>query len=581
MRQPTIQGALDVIVPEDFQFAALDEAMEPLFEECLPAPSGPADAAQSVVHRLLHWHAAAQRQQKIPVFDRHRIVAARSSKRASHFFVAVPYHSPESTVQALQWVAKCLNVLLNNPNAPAQGLFPIDEQFELLLKRLRGFGLAGTNNFHLLHASHALDVPVRPLLPGTYCFGYGAHARWLNSTQTDQTSAMGVQITGSKSKTAHILRLAGIPVPLHSLARDEQHALQSAQQLGYPVVIKPDDREQGVGVGSGLQDEAAVVAAYRAALSHSRNILVEKHFAGEDYRLTVLKDQVVKILHRRAGGVFGDGVRTIGELVKVQQDTPRFKKALRQTGKPLLELDGEALGLMLENGVTPDTVPARGDFVAMRRKNNISAGGIQALVPVEHAHPDNIALAVRATHAVQLDVCGVDLLLPDISKSWLETGAVIIEMNSKPQIGYALAPEVYALVLRELLGGDGRVPVHLLLCATESSRPSAAQAHDLMRASDCNGLATQQGVWVNGRQVSEATDAFGAAQILLLDKAVTGALCIMTADEVLRDGLPADRFERVRVLAHPSASENEKRILGRSLAFLNAARVGIAATAPG
>ena len=46
-------------------------------------------------------------------------------------------------------------------------------------------------------------------------------------------------------------------------------ALELAQNLGYPVVIKPDDQEQGRGVSAGLRDDAALVTAYQAAREHS------------------------------------------------------------------------------------------------------------------------------------------------------------------------------------------------------------------------------------------------------------------------------------------------------------------------
>ena len=554
-------------VPDGCSFAALDEVMQPLLDEPLEPPPELAGAANGLAYRLLHWQAAVQRQQKVPVFGSHRIVAAQGSGHQSRFLVAIPYHAPQATAAALDWTVRSINELLDPAGAMAD-VAGLHEGFDQLLKGLRKYSLGGLNNFHLLRAAHDLDVPVRAVTGDTYCYGYGANARWLNSTVTDLTPAMGVQIAASKSRTAQVLRLSGVPVPLHRAVHSEQHALQVAQELGYPVVIKPDDQEQGRGVAAGLRDDTALVAAYQVAMRHSRKILVEKHHPGEDYRLTVLKDRVIKILHRRAGGVMGDGVHTIAELVAIEQESPRFKKAFRQTGKQLLELDAEALGLLAEHHLRADIVAAARDFVVLRRKNNISAGGIQTLIPLEQAHPDNLGLAVRSSRAVQLDLCGVDLLLPDISRSWLETGAVIIEMNSKPQIGYTTSPELYPQLLRELLNGDGRVPVHLLVCATDSDCPGDQQLQSLMQASRCNGLATPRGAWVDGRKVSEAAHAFQAARILLLDKSVTGALCVVTAQEILAHGLPADRFDRIMVAGRQGASDQVALALDRSLAML-------------
>jgi cyanophycin synthetase len=567
LREPTAQGSIDVALPQDYSFAALDEVMRPLFDEEIALPEESSGTAEAMVYRLLYWHAVAQRQQKIPVFGNPRILAARHVAGIGQFMVAVPYHTPQATHQALGWMAKTLNDLLN-ARKPGAHVARVMSDFDELVRSLRVHALGGINNFHLLRAAHDLEIPARALFGDTYCFGYGAHSRWLNSTQTDETSSLGVSIAASKRKTAHVLSLSGVPVPRHSLAHDERHALELARNLGYPVVIKPDDQEQGRGVSAGLRDDSALVIAYRAALEHSRTILVEKHHHGEDYRLTVLKDRVVKILRRSAGGVTGDGVHSIAELLASTQETSRFRSYFRQHGKPLLDLDDEALGLLTEHGLLPEHVPNAGHFVALRRKNNISAGGVQTLIPLAEVHPDNIALAVRSARAALLDLCGVDLLTPDISKSWLETGAVIIELNSKPQVGTALAPEVYGQMLQELLNGDGRVPVHLLVCVTGPDCPEAQQLQAFMQDRDCNGLATAQGVWVDGAKIGGAENSFQAARIALLDKAITGALCAMTAQDIIRHGLPVDRFDSVTVAGQDAAPDADKLALTNCMAML-------------
>ncbi len=574
LRQATLVGRLDIIIAANYDFGAIDEAMGPLFDERLSPPPQLSGAAESLLYRLLNWHAVAQRQQRIAVFGSHHIVAAQHLAAGSQFTVAIPYQSPKATLKALQWVAASLNQLLTKPLGTSGEAAELCKSFELLQESLRNDGMRGVNTFHLLHAAYLLDIPCKAVLNDIFCFGYGANSRWLNSTQTDQTSALGVQIAASKSKTAYVLRQCGAPAPVHSRASTEQEALQIAHDLGYPVVIKPDDQEQGRGVAAGLHDDASVIAAYREACTHSKNILVEKHYHGEDYRLTVLRDQVVKILHRRPGGLTGDGVHTVAELLNLEQQKPRFRKRFRQTGRHLMEFDPQALGLMSQNGFTPDSVPAVGQFVVMRRKSNISAGGMQTLIPLERAHPDNIDLAIRSTRAVQLDLCGVDLLIPDISRSWLATGGVIIEMNSRPQIGIDLAPEVYPLLLRELMKGDGRIPVNLLVCATSSDYPGTDEALALVQADACNGLAMTGSVFVDGKKVCDAENSFRAAQILLLDKSVTGALCVMTADEILRSGLPADRFGRVTVAGRRSLSDKNRIILEKSLSLLSASRIG-------
>ena len=444
---------------------------------------------------------------------------------------------------------------------------------EQATQRLREIGLAGLNSYHFLNAAHSLGVPTRPMLLDTFMFGHGVHQRSMQSTVTDRTSFLGVQIAHSKARTSQVLRLHGLPCPAHAIAASEAQSVEVAASLGYPVVVKPDDEEQGRGVEAGLRDEESVIAAYRAAGELSKTVLVEKHHEGQDYRLTVFKDEVVKILLRTPSGVTGDGVHTIAELVGILQQTPRYQDTMRYSGKWLLSLDSEALRTLAAKGGAVDDVPAAGQFVALRRKCNISAGGIQTLVAVSDAHPDNLALAVRATRAVGLDIAGVDVLMEDLATSWLETGAVIIEVNARPQIGIKALPEAYPKVLSGLMGGNGRIPVHLVLCATEADRPSEREAVDFAATRQCNGLSTVNGFWVEGQPVTnQPMGGFEAAEALLMHDAVTGACCVMTAQEVAANGLPTDRYDSVIVRDGQAPAGDAKNDLPMALAMLGVLR---------
>src|SRR5206468_1683904 len=55
-------------------------------------------------------------------------------------------------------------------------------------------------------------------------------------------------------------------------------------------------------------------------------------------------------------------------------------------------------------------------------------------------HPHNLEIACRAARVIGLDVAGIDIISPDISRSLRETGGGIIEVNAGPGFRMHLQP---------------------------------------------------------------------------------------------------------------------------------------------
>ncbi len=571
IREITMLGRIGVHPGEHVDWSAIDSVLAVWISEPLP-PGEPDDPAGALLHRLLHWQSALQRLVRVPVFTVGARLVARKVRTdgSNEFDVAIPVRAPHSTFDTLRWLGALLVQVMAPTFSRESQAAALEARYQSLLVQLRKFKLEGINNHHFLNAAHQLNIPVREVVPETWVYGQGAKLRWLQSTVTDATPAIGVFLASSKSRTACLLSQHGIPVPRHGRVNSADEAVRLANTLGYPVVVKPDDREQGEGVQAGLRDEKSVRSAFDAARGKSGHILVEKHHEGEDYRLTVLQNKVVKIMHRQAGGVTGDGRHTIQQLLEAEEQTPYYQDVIRLNGFSRLSLDDEAMALLGERGYDALSVPPAGERLAIRRRNNISAGGLQGLVNVESVHPDNLDLVVRATRAMQLDLCGVDLIATDLSRSWMETGAVIIEMNARPQIGVAMSPGVYGDVLATLMSGDGRIPLVLMVCETLRGLPDATQAQRFARDNACQAVASASGVWANDRQLTGPfATGFDAACALLLSPVASGLL-VLPAAEIVRLGLPADRFSRVVVVRDQQADATARATLHSALRMLQA-----------
>jgi cyanophycin synthetase len=524
--------------------------------EALPALEGaaetlpPEESFAASIEWLLATMDRLQLAAELPVYERGRLLAGTSDQAR----ICLP-----TTENALLPLHQVLLAVLELVQAEARGdgyrhgLARLTEA----LAELRKAAALGLNVPKFIRAALELGMPFQALT-GVFQYGHGRRGRWLDSTFTDETSFIGATLARNKHLAARVLRAAGIPVPDHVVVDNVDAALAAAARLGYPVVVKPADRDGNLGVSADLQSPAEVTAAFQRARPHSALILVEKHVAGDDCRIVVFHGDVIWAHRRLPAGVVGNGRHSIAALVDALNAEPR-----RGTGAHaefrMLPLDEEAGEMLQRAGLAANTVPAEGQFVRLRRASNQRNGGL--IEPVlERMHPDNQLLAARAARALHLDIAGVDLIIPDIARSWRETGAAINDVNGQPGTRQ-IAEHLPAQILRALVPGDGRVPTVVVLGAAPNA-PLVQGIETLLRSGQViAGCHDTAGVRVNGQVVMQgAVSAYDAGMALSVDRSVGAIVLSIQDDSVLGTGLPIPRFDVLvlagaHILPHSAAPE--------------------------
>lgn len=548
LSQPCVVARIRVLpVPGD-RLALVEELLRARF------PMGPDDAPDPLLEvdetgrALLGWVRRMLNACANPVLE----PARTENLPASVLSVLQPCLSHDACMRALRL---CVDLLRWVAEAPAPTGDALAEQFGPRIdqdrRRLEGRGVSGFNAIHFLRAARALELPWMQLPSQVFQIGYGSAAQLLNSSISGQTSNIAVGWARSKPKAARLMRLAGLPVPKHALAASVAQAVRIADALGYPVVVKPADQDGGVGVSAGLRDAAAVERAYANAAEHSSSILIEKHFEGRDYRVHVVHGEVQGILDRVPGSVVGDGVHDVRTLIERQNEERRTATDDRRHLHPIA-IDDEAVGLLADLSMTLESVPEAGRAIRLRAAANVASGGVPVPMPPAEAHPDNLRLAARAARVLGLDVAGIDLLIPDIRRSWFETGAAICEVNAQPQ----MFTTMHLPTLRSLIGPrGGRIPVVVLIEPRAPSGDAAVstQVHDLLRARmPATALVASRGVWLGDAQVfGPPEDLFDAARALLVDRGVDALVIEVSGRDMLRHGWPVDRCDVLALLDDP------------------------------
>lgn len=490
----------------------------------------------------------------LPVVEPARVLRARPDLS----IIAAPV-----VLRGLAPLAGLFQLVLNELALPLAGRAQLDviERAQELFHQLVAANLTTSNTPRLVKAAVENGIAYQEL-PGTSVvqYGLGRRAVLLDSTFTPFTPNIGARFARNKHEAAAMLRRNRIPVPDHVLVYDEAQALAAAAKLGYPLVIKPADKDGGLAVWADLRTEAELRQAFAVARAVSQKVLVERFVEGRDYRITVFRGRAIWAIERLAACVTGDGVLSIAQLVDQANSDPRRGVGAHALLKNL-KLDDEALGLLTREGQTADTVPAAGQVIRLRRAANVASGGIP-VARYDEMHADNARLAVRAAQALKLDMAGIDLLIPDIAVSWKETGGFICEVNGQPELGAVTSMHLYPIVLRDLLSGDGHVPTVALVGGDRAERLGTAIAGVILRAGLIAGLHSRAGIRIGNTQVEVGRVPQIDAGRMLAGHAAVDALVLAAANAgLVHYGFPVPRIDLLVItgerLEQPFADSDE------------------------
>ncbi len=431
---------------------------------------------------------------------------------------------------------------------------PFDVKGEVQkLRELAEEVLLGPSTNALVEAARNRGIPARRLNTNRLVqLGQGSRQRRIQAAETDRTGAIAEEIAQDKELTRMLLAAVGVPVPEGRPVADADDAWEAAVEIGSPVVVKPRDGNQGRGVATNLTTPEQVTAAYRAALeeSHGKQVVVERFAAGHDYRLLVVAGRVVAAARREPAQVLGDGAHTVHELIDIV-NADRRRGDHHATVLSKIKLDPVSLAVLAEQGLAPDSVPAAGAIVLIRRNGNLSTGGT-AIDVTERVHPQVAARAIEAAAVIGLDIAGVDIVAADISRPLDEQGGVVVEVNAAPGLRMHLQPSVgisrpvgEAIVATLFPEGDeGRIPVCAVTGVNGKTTTTRFITHILKGTGVRVGMTCTDGIFIDGRRIDRG-DCSGprSAGAVLLNPAVDAAVLETARGGILREGLAFDRCD--------------------------------------
>lgn len=473
-----------------------------------------------------------------PIFEPGTLIDVRADAQPPHQWhctlgLALPDGTPEQALTlayatCTEWLQK-----LAHSRHEEDGLAPFYRQLETqVLPILLAQAMAPPSTLALLRAASAQTIPWQHEGHGIFQLGWGRHARHVVNSRIDSDSALGIGVVGHKLLAAQWLRRAGLPAPVHQVVSQPEHAVEAAHLLGWPVVVKPVDRDRGEGVTINLRDDASLRAAFAGAARFATQVLVEQQVAGVCHRLLVGRGKVLYVVKRLPVAVQGDGIQTARQLIAAENARWQAQPPWRRP--PPLRDDALAQACLHANGLALEAVVPPGYWAPLRLIESTADGGRdEDMMAV--LHPDNAALALRAAALFGLDLAGVDLISSDIRVPWHANGAIINEVNASPTLGASpMSLAAMPALLAQLIEGNGRIPLDTVVAGPSALVQARTRQHERMaQGLACYVTTDTQTFDPQGQEVALAGHGLTQrCRALLRDKAV-GALVLIASPEAL------------------------------------------------
>lgn len=380
--------------------------------------------------------------------------------------------------------------------------------------------------------------------------GHGCKQKKMWATVAADTKAIGVDIVSDKQLTKEILYENFLPVPKGEVVTSAKELKSVIAKIGFPLVIKPFNGNHGRGINCNVNSMEKALHCYRIAKKISKKVVVEEYIKGFDYRFLLVNFKVVAVAQRTPAHIVGDGVSTIQQLIdNINLHPDRGNGHEKILTK--INIDYTTLSILEEKNLSLDSVLEKNKILYLKYAANLSSGGIASDV-TQLVNPKTIKLIERAARAVNLDLCGIDVVAGDITKPICDSlnpqfhNGAIIEINACPGLRMHLKPtigegrNVAKIIVDNLFpkAEDAKIPIVAVTGTNAKTTVVRLVAHIAQQSGKKTGFTTTDGIYIDSELIYSG-DCSGpnSAKTVLYEPSVEYAVLECARGGIIRAGL--------------------------------------------
>lgn len=456
------------------------------------------------------------------------------------YYIIVQYHYEKAALASANLAIDLVNGLVENK--------PIDFQGRLdIIRAILDEEILGPTTEAICNAARTRGIPVMPLgRSGIFQLGYGKAGKIVEASITSNTSCIASDVSCDKLLTKQLLREQWLPVAEGDKAINSLDLIKVIEQIGYPVVLKPQYGSKGNGVKVNIKNEKELMHEYSSLKQRFEDIIVEKYYQGNDYRVCMVDYKVVAVALRIPPFVVGDGRRSVKELIgEINSDKLRGEDHEKPLTK--IKIDNSLMLAINKKGYNIDSIPKEGEKLILRENANLSTGGI-SIDCTDIICKENIDICIRAAKTIGLDVCGIDICCRDISMPLDKQNGIILEVNAAPGLRMHHYPafgekrDVAGAVV-DMLFKDSPTSIPVISVSGTNGKTTTTRliSHTLSLMGYKVGMTSTGGIFVGEEKIAKGdTTGPQSAKAILQNKDVAVAVLETARGGIIRDGLGYD-----------------------------------------
>lgn len=237
----------------------------------------------------------------------------------------------------------------------------------------------------------------------------------------------------SKKQAREVFARHGIPHAKGDIFYTPWRAVAFARKHGFPVVVKPNVSGFSRGSYFPLTSYYEVLKAAILVKIWWPSSVIEQYLEGDNYRIVVVKDEIMSVIQRYPPFIIGDGSATVGELIDRENEIRR-QMGLYPVIHPI-EKNKNIETFLKKKNLSFSSIPRKGDQVTLFNRISLAPGGVVEVIDKTIIHPDNVELFLRILPLFGANILGADAIFAKgITVSYKEQDVIFLEVNSRPYL---------------------------------------------------------------------------------------------------------------------------------------------------